>query len=1483
MIRINASLAIRSGLLFGLAVLTPLAFAQGKVSADVDASAQRALQNRAPRFMENKGQWDNRARFYGAAPGLDYWITTDGVVLDTYRMQNRTSKEAEEHGETMYREGHVVRMQFVGGGSETLTGSSQHTEVTDFYLADAPQHARGVRSFGETLSRSIYPGVDFRNYYQNGYPRYDLIVHPGANANQIRIRFTGADGVKVANNGDLVVLTQVGEIRQAGLKAYQNINGVKTSVSARFKAISSEVVAIELGTFDRSRTLVIDPLVYGTHFGGDPLPMQPGFDEMRKVFSGPDGGVYLTGSTRCATFPINAGFYSNFNITGTSDAFLTRMGGDIFTIQYSVFIGGSGLERGYGIGMNKSGTSLWLAGTTTSANFPGVTGASFQPARAGATDAFLVNFSTDPLLFLVPQYATYYGIPGGAAVISVVDLAVGPTTGNVYFAGTAPSTGLPNMSNAYGGGASDSYLTIFNPTGTAINFSRYIGGSGGDPCNGFALDGQENSYVIGTCVFSGNQDTATAPVPRFVTTPGVFTNGRLLRNSDTFITKTDPAGVLMYAAVLGGTGHDGITAVPLFLDWPVPLAGFDLGDNIAVDDTGNIYVCTIASSFDYPRTAGVVGDQFSAAPVVAVTKINPNGSQIIYSTNINSTGNVQPRGLGVDKRGVCYIGGMVGFTIVAPMVPTIPGSIPTTPDAIDNQYTGGDRTFGATPGPGVWVSTTDGFVTALSPNASEFWYSSYVGQLGNDIVEAMFVDGSSSMYAPGTTAAVFDAVGAPQTPFGLPPGYLSNDAIKAQPDAAGDGFFFKMRIQLPTLQGITLNPSQIAGGLNAFSTATVTLVQAAPPGGVDVQVTIDNGAVASFVNGGSQTVTTVNIPAGQTAGTVQVFSLPVGTPQNTNVKAALDGDFKNAVLTVVPWLSQFTVQPASVVGGNPVQGRIVLAQPAGVGGVDVTLSTSTPNQVLLPNPPIINVPEGVQTLTFPLNTAGVAAPTAVDCTAALLGVLITANFNLTPAQLQSLTFNPSTISNGEKSVATVTLDGKTAGPTVVAIAYVSGLTGATFPATVTVPTQQSSVDFDVTVPFSALDTSLTLSATLNAIVKQGTLNVLSTDIVSVNLSSVNVLGGASLTGTVTISKPAGPGGFTVNLTTSDTNAMSFQTPNNNDTVTVQPGQVVSDTFTIQTNPVPVTVDVTITAKKTGFPGFSQATKILKIRALTMTFVIDPASVVGGVQPYPQGTITLSEAAPADITAQLTTDIGPALNLPADPVIPQGETTVVFDIPTLQVTTDYVGTVTADIGGNVIVSAPLTVRAPGIAGFEIIPPTIAGGLTALGVVTLDNPAPPGGVTVLIQSSSGAASVPASIDIPESATVGTFNIDTVPTPITTFATITVTRGVTSAQQVLTITPPNLGVLKLVPSTVRGGQTSVATLLLDANAPPGGLTVVVSASSPLLVNQPGTVFVPAGQNSVSWNIVANPVSRKIGVEIICTVPGRPTRASRYLFIRP
>lgn len=1434
--------------------------------------------------MENKGQWSPEARFLGSAQNLDYWVTATGLVLDNYHYLPRTAQQAEKFGERIYREGQVVRMDFVGGGTDTIIGQNATKELTDFYLADSPSFARGVKSFGQTVSRSIYPGIDFRNYYENGKPRYDLIVAQGANPNQIQIRFTGAEGLQVDGNGDLILNTQIGQVRQAGLRAYQVVGTGQKAVQARFRLVSDTDVVIDLGKFDRSKPLVIDPLVYGTHFGGDPLPMQPGFDEMHKVYSGPDGGVFLTGSTRCATFPITSGFYSNVNRQGASDAFLTRMGGDIFQIQYSVFIGGTGNECGFGIGMDKQGTELWLGGTTTSTNFPGITGGSFRTTKQGATDVFLVHFTTDPILFLVPDYTTYYGIPGGAAVMGLTGLAVGPTTSNLYIAGSAPATGLPNMSNAYGGGSSDAYLTIFNPTGTAINFSRYIGGNGADPCNGFALDSQENSFVVGTCVFAGNQDTSVAPVPRFVTTPGVFTNGRLLRNSDIYVTKTDPAGTLVWSAVLGGSGNDGITApLPQILSWPVVPAAFDLGDLVAVDNQGNAYVGTVAQSFDYPRTQGVYGQTFSSAPVVSLTKISADGTSILYSTNIKTNGNVQPRGVGVDNRGVAYIGGMVGFDIIFPGIATIPGSVPTTGDAIDQTYTGGDHVFAAPPGPGVWDSTTDGFITVLSANASELLYSSYIGELGNDVVEGIFVDKSSSMYAFGTTAAVFDAVGAPQTPFGITPGYLSVDAIKANADPAGDGFFVKMRIQLPTLQSCTLNPSQIAGGLGASTTGTVTLVQPAPAGGVDVQVTLDNSAAATFVAGGSSTAITVNIPQGQSAANFTVFSNPVGSPQTVNVKASLDGDFKNAVLTVVPWLVQFTISPSSLVGGNPVQGRIVLAQPAIAGGVDVQLATIDPLHVLLPNPPIINVPAGVQTLTFPINTGGVTVNTAVDCTATLLGVSITANFNLLPANLQSLTFNPPSVSNGETSTATVTLDGKAGADTIVNIAYVSGLTGATFPASVTIPAQSASVDFPVQTPFTAIDAALTLSATYNAVVKQGTLNVLATDLVSIALSSNNVLGGSSLTGTVTISRPAGPGGFTVTLHTSDAAATSFVTPNGNDTVTIQAGQTVSDTFTIQTNPLPASEDVTISADKGGIAGFTTVSTNLHIRALTMTFVIDPASVVGGVQPYPTGTITLSEAAPADIVANLTTTIAPALQLPASVTIPNGETQLVFDVVTNPVTSDFVGTVTADIGGGVQVTAPLTVRAPGIQNFVIVPSTISGGGTAQGIVTLDNPAPVGGSLVTISSSSAAATVPTSINIPEGETVGVFNIDTLPTPITTFATITVTRGVTSAQAILTITPPNLGKLKLVPNTVRGNQVSHATLFLDQNAPFGGITVNVSASMPTFVTQPSTVFIPAGANSVSWDITARPVSRKIGVEIICTVTGRPTRASAFLFIRP
>lgn len=1344
--------------------MTSLAAAQGRGGAD-DPSAtspKAALEAAKMRFLENAGQWDPRAKFLFQKPNLDYWVTADGVVLDFYRLQ--------QEGTDILRSGHVVRMKFEGASrAARAEGAQQRPGITAFFIGPDPERwAERVRGFGEAIIRSLYAGIDFRNYIDEGRARYDLIVRPGADPGRVRIRFEGVDGVRVDERGDLIIPTSIGDLRQSELFAYQEIGGEKVRVPACFVVTDSNTVRFEIGEYDRTKPLVIDPLVYGSHFGADSFPpfiQSP--DAIADIVQDGENNVYLTGDTQSPVFPITDGPYGNFSLQGASDAFLTKLVGDAFEYAYSAYIGGIGADFGRYITLDNAG-NVWMAGTTTG-NFP-VSATALQGVYGGgANDIFLVQFKPDAAKVLAPNYATYFGGPGAD---NLGGLEVNGVTGQVVLAGDA-NVNIPLISGTIAG-SFDAWVAYLSSNGQAVQFSKYIGGTaqvrcGGPPINtnggqvargnGLAIDPNGNVIVVGSVINAGNVDTSTAGGSLvFQTTPNVWTNGRLLRNSDSFIVKLAANGNTLFSGVLGGS-----------ID--------ERGRAVTVDQFGNIYLTGITNSFDYPRTRGVYGELFSASNNVFVTKINSQGNQIIWSTNIRSTGPVFPTSIGVDSRNVVTIGGVVSFTPV-PGGNDIPGSIPTTPDALDPNYNGGNEA-NPPPPPAGFPSTEEGFMLTLNADATQNLYSSYIGESGNDIVTSIYNVFSGSILLVGSTRTVFNGNGEPKSPFGLPPGYLSGNALKRTPDPLGDGFLIKFRVRLPVVTTLVLNPSIVPGGLGAFSTGTVVLSEPAPPGGINVQLKLDNGAAATFVAGSSVTDANLFIDEGQTTGTFQVFTFPVVAPTPVLVRAGIDGNFQQSTLTVSPWLDGLDLIPDTVVGGNPVQGRVRLLAPAPAGGVTVILSTANPSLVLLPSGNQVTVPEGQQSVTFPIGTRGVTTATNVGVTAALLGANRTRTLRILPASLVSISFDPAAVTVGEPTTGTVRLDGE-AGANIVINLAVAGAPLVVPPA-VTIPAGQRQATFTANAPFLTVDSSSTVTATRAAPFQQvqTVVFIVATDIASVSLSQNNVIGGTLVTGTVLLTKPAGPGGITINLSNSNPAAGSLGSP----TVRVPGGSLVSEQFTFQTAFVATTQTTVITASKPGGFTSQSATLTVTPAPLGLSLSFNPNPVPGGTNSI--GTLTLDTAAPTNLQFQLSANSG-VVQLPTSVTVPQGQSSATFLVQTQQTTQDVDVTITAQRGSQIV--------------------------------------------------SG---------------------------------------------ILTVTAPNVFSLRFTPNTVRGGNSSVGTVILDQPAPPGGLTILLTANNQRFVNFPAQVFVPEGSDRVEFTVTTSRVSRNIAVEFTARVQGRDRRVSGYLFI--
>jgi hypothetical protein len=344
------------------------------------------------RFEPNVGQTNGRTRFLARIGGCTAFLTSDEAVLAL--LAPATCPD-----EGMVR-GSVVRMRLEGTspgarveGEEDLPGKSNY-----FIGSDPSRWRTDVPGYARVRCRDVYPGVDLVYYGNRGKLEYDLVVEPGADPRRIAVRFEGAERIDVSSEGDLLIRTPAGSLRQAAPACYQPTGSTSAPVAGRYVALGRDRVAFELGSYDPSRPLVIDPqLVYSTYLGGGVS------DWCRGLAVDASGAAYVAGYTASTDFPTLGAYDSTF--TGFYDIYVTKLTAAGDALVYSTYLGGSSEEEGFGLAVDASGAA-YVAGRTTSTDFP--TANAFDSTLGGNWDAVVAKLSPSGNALV---YSTYLGGP----------------------------------------------------------------------------------------------------------------------------------------------------------------------------------------------------------------------------------------------------------------------------------------------------------------------------------------------------------------------------------------------------------------------------------------------------------------------------------------------------------------------------------------------------------------------------------------------------------------------------------------------------------------------------------------------------------------------------------------------------------------------------------------------------------------------------------------------------------------------------------------------------------------------------------------------------------------------------------------------------------------------------------------------------------------------------------------------------------------
>lgn len=798
-----------------------------------EASARQALLSLPLRFTPNVGQFDPAVKYEASTSSYTLFLTQSAMVLTVAPPPTKGGPSSSVEN--------VVRMSVVGGNpAPTITADGSLPGASNFLIGSNPAnwHA-GVAGYGTITYHDVYPNVDLVFHGTHGAPEYDLLLNPGADPAAIDLEFQGGT-LGVDANGDLFIKTSSGTLTQPRPMITQSVGGRTVRVSGGFVLQAGGRVGFRLGSYDRTRQLVIDPTItYSTYLGTNSTSQLGNFSNANGIAVDASGDAYITGSTTFSDFPTTAGAFQTTLKNANSVAFVAKLNPTGSALVYSTYIGGNGGtflgDVPSAIALDSNGDA-YITGRTASTDYPTTAGA---PQRTNNGTDQGVSFVTK----LNPTgtglvYSTFLGGSGANGGDQGNAIAV-DTSGVAHVVGTTGSTDFPTTAGAFqttfkatqGGSA---FVTAIGAFGTSLVYSSYLGGTTSELGLGVATDSAGDAYVGGQTfsvdfpVTAGAFQTTCDPTPQC----NAIAVG--------FVTKVSPSGSsLVYSTYLGGTTNN----------FP--------GDQVSavtVDSSGNAFVTGLADTTDFPITAGAFQSVHNSSGDAFATKLNPSGSGLIYSTMLGgSLASTTGLAIALDASGDAFVAGN-----------TSSADFPLDKAFEIQRLNNG---------------TNVGFVTEFNTSGSAEVYSTELfggtagaGVTASSTIAGLAVDQSGSAFVTGSTSAID----------------FPTTAQSLRPTIPGS---------LPTNFGYVtkLGPGTIP--------AVGSLAPAGGPtlGGTTVVITGENftGATAVSIGGTSATSFTVNSDTQITALTAPhaaagVVGVSVVTSHGASIVTALQPNFSYA-------------------------------------------------------------------------------------------------------------------------------------------------------------------------------------------------------------------------------------------------------------------------------------------------------------------------------------------------------------------------------------------------------------------------------------------------------------------------------------------------------------------------------------------------------------------------------------------------------------
>ncbi len=706
-------------LLFGCLLMVTSALLPHHFALGVDAAPSSGfrdvtdVERAGPPLMvvENRGQFDERALYQVRQGTQTLWVTRNSLWITTI-------EPSASRGQTDPSRGVNLRLTFEGSNPHpVIEPLNRLNSRASYFIGSNPQQwYPDVPVWEGVRYADLYPGIDLELRSSNAEMHLQFVVRDTVSLAQVRLRVDGAERGTLLSADDgasryLRLTTAVGEVDLPTFAIVRPDGTPVMDVHLPVK-VGDNVADHSTGTVARpgGDTFVSggDALTYSTFLGGSTR------DGGRAIVVDADGNAYVTGDTDSVDFPTTPGAF-DLTHNGSNDVFVTKLNADGSGLIYSTYLGGTSSETQNAIGIDvDSNGNVFVTGTTDATNFPTTPGA-FDTSHNGDLDVYVTKLNATGNLLL---YSTFIGgqFDDQANALDV------DGSGDAFITGETFSQSFPTTPGAYdtstNGAFTDAFITRLNTNGSSLVYSTFLGGNNFEnEGRDIAVDTQGNAYVTGYI-----SPFPFGP-PDFPTTPGAYdTQGN--EGDNEFLTKLNAAGSgLVYStyfptmgsiavdsagnAYIGGLGFSDLPTTPgafdttpngdadsallkLDANGSILLYSTYLGGaqsdylyDIATDSTGNVYATGSTVSYDFPTTPGAFDTTFNSTNYgvadVFVTKLNPTGSALDYSTYLGGTESDTGFGITANTAGDVSVTG----DTFSQDFPTTAGAFDTSNNAFD--------------------------------------------------------------------------------------------------------------------------------------------------------------------------------------------------------------------------------------------------------------------------------------------------------------------------------------------------------------------------------------------------------------------------------------------------------------------------------------------------------------------------------------------------------------------------------------------------------------------------------------------------------------------------------------------------------------------------------------------------------------------------------------------------------------------------------